>query len=61
MNVEDISIPVVERYKQSLMDTSCPVTSRYYGKHPNISPKTVEEKIQTVKNFLSFTNYCYGV
>lgn len=61
MNVEDISIPVIERYKQSLVDTSCPVTSRYYGKRSNISPKTVEEKIQTVKNFLSFTNYCYGV
>jgi len=28
--VEDISIPVVERYKQSLLDTSCPTTSRYY-------------------------------
>lgn len=60
-NVEDISIPVVERYKQSLVDTACPSTSRYYGKRSNISPKTVEEKLQTVKNFLSFTNYYYGV
>lgn len=60
-DVEDISIPIIERYKQSLVDTSCPSTSRYYGKRSNISPKTVEEKIQTVKNFLSFTNYYYGV
>lgn len=60
-DVEDITIPIVETYKQSLMNTSCPVTSRYYGKRSNISPKTVEEKIQTVKNFLSFTNYYYGV
>ena len=43
------------------METSCPCTSRYYGKCPKLSPKTVEEKIQTVKNFLSFTNYYYGV
>lgn len=60
-NVEDISIPIIEQYKQSLIDTSCPSTSRYYGKHSKISPKTVEEKLQTVKNFLSFTNYYYGV
>ena len=58
-NVEDISVPVIESYKQSLVDTSCPSTSRYYGKRSNISPKTVEEKLQTVKNFLSFTNYYY--
>lgn len=60
-NVEDISIPIIEKYKQSLTDTSCPSTSRYYGKNLKLSPKTVEEKIQTVKNFLSFTNYYYGV
>lgn len=59
--VEDISIPIIEQYKQSLVDTCCPCTSRYYGKRSKLSPKTVEEKIQTVKNFLSFTNYCYGV
>ena len=29
-NVEDISIPVIEQYKLSLVDTSCPITSRYY-------------------------------
>lgn len=29
-NVEDISIPVIESYKQSLVDTSVPITSRYY-------------------------------
>ena len=60
-SVEDITIPVIESYKQSLVDTSVPVTSRYYGKRSNLSPKTVEEKIQAVKNFLSFTNYFYGV
>ena len=60
-DVEDITIPVIERYKQSLADTSCPSTSRYYWKRSNLSPKTVEEKIQTVKNFLSFTNYYYQV
>lgn len=60
-DVEDISIPIVEQYKQHLVDTSCPCTSRYYGKCSKLSPKTVEEKIQTVKNFLSFTNYYYGV
>lgn len=59
--VEDITIPVIESYKQSLVDTSCPSTSRYYWKRSTISPKTVEEKLQTVKNFLSFTNYYYGV
>ena len=58
-DVEDISIPIIESYKQSLVDTVCPSTSRYYGKRSNLSPKTVEEKIQTVKNFLSFTNYYY--
>jgi len=60
-SVEDITIPVIESYKQSLVDTSVPITSRYYGKRSNLSPKTVEEKIQAVKNFLSFTNYFYGV
>lgn len=60
-DVEDISIPIVESYKQSLVDTCCPCTSRYYWKRSKLSPKTVEEKIQTVKNFLSFTNYYYGV
>ena len=60
-DVEDISIPIIESYKQSLVDTSCPITSRYYWKRSNLSPKTVEEKIQTVKNFLSFTNYYYHV
>ena len=60
-DVEDISIPVIESYKQSLVDTCCPCTSRYYWKREKLSPKTVEEKIQTVKNFLSFTNYYYGV
>lgn len=58
--VEDISIPIIESYKQSLVATRTPTTSRYYWKRSNLSPKTVEEKIQTVKNFLSFTNYYYG-
>ena len=60
-NVEDISIPVIESYKQHLIESPCPSTSRYYGKCSKLSLKTVEEKIQTVKNFLSFTNYYYGV
>ena len=60
-DVEHISIPLIEQYKQSLSDTSCPITSRYYWKRSKLSPKTVEEKIQTVKNFLSFTNYYYWI
>ena len=29
-SVEDITIPIIESYKQSLVDTSVPTTSRYY-------------------------------
>lgn len=60
-SVEDITIPVIESYKQSLVATSVPSTSRYYWKRSFLCPKTVEEKIQAIKNFLSFTNYYYGV
>ena len=60
-DVEGISIPLIEDYKVSLVDTDVPVTSRYYWKREKLSDKTVEEKIQVIKNFLKWSVYRYGV
>ena len=60
-DVENIDIPLVESYKLSLVDTDVPVTSRYYGKCVKLAQKTVEEKLQVIKNFLKWSVYRYGV
>lgn len=60
-DIENITIPIIEKYKQHLSDTLCPITSRYYGKNKHISQKTIEEKIQVIKHILNFTNYYYNI
>lgn len=59
--VEKINIPLIESYKSYYMKLPVPITSRYYTTNQRLSPKTIEEKLQTIKNFLIFTNYKYEI
>lgn len=59
--VEQITIPIIEAYKTHYLRLPVPKTSRYFSKNNELSPKTIEEKIQTIKNFLIFTNYKYEI
>ena len=59
--VEQITIPIIEAYKTHYLRLPVPKTSRYFSKNNALSPKTIEEKIQTIKNFLIFTNYKYEI
>lgn len=59
--VEKINIPLIEDYKSYYMRLPVPITSRYYSTSPKLSPKTIEEKIQTIKNFFIFTSYKYWI
>lgn len=61
VRVEEISIPLIEDYKTFYLKKEVPKTSRYYGEKTQLSSKTIEEKIQTIKNFLEFTRYKYEI
>lgn len=57
--VDLISTRLIEEYKYHYLSLPVPKTSRYYGKTDRLSQKTIEEKLQTIKNFLVFTRYKY--
>lgn len=57
--VENITTRLIEDYKSHYLCLPVPKTSRYYGKTDRLSQKTIEEKLQTIKNFLVFTRYKY--
>lgn len=59
--VEWITLSLIDSYKVDLVDTDVPITSRYFWKRSKLSHKTVEEKIQTIKNFFKWSVYAYGV
>lgn len=59
--VDDITIKSIESFKNSIMDDRIPKNSRYYWKEERLSTKTIQSKVQVVKNFLHFVNYVYWV
>lgn len=60
LEVKDITQKLIEEYRTELAETLAPKQSIYYWKNRFLSPKTVQMRIQAVKNFLHFTNYIYN-
>lgn len=60
-SIHSITIPIIEDYKDFLKKQKPPKTSRYYGKNKTLSPKTISEKIQIIKNFFVFTKSKYNI
>lgn len=58
--LSDITYKILEEYKTKLSKTKINKHSIYYGKRKFIHPKTVQMRIQSVKNFLKFMNFIYG-
>lgn len=58
--LSNITYKVLEDYKTKLSETRVNKHSIYYWKRKFIHPKTVQMKIQSVKNFLKFMNFIYG-
>lgn len=59
--VDFISTRLIEEYKNYYLRMPVPKTSRYFWKTNRLSQKTIEEKLQTIKNFLIFTRYKYWI
>lgn len=57
----EITIRNVEKWKTYLSKIPTPKTSIYYTKRTNISPQTIQGKIQAIKSFLKFLNLVYDV
>lgn len=58
--LSDITYKILEDYKTELAEIPIPKQSIYYGKRRFLSPKTIQMRIQSVKNFLKFMNFIYG-
>lgn len=61
VQVEDLSIASIEQRRFIISQQEIPKTSRYYGKEKYPASKTIQSKIQVIKNFLHFCNYVYWV
>ena len=59
--VEDLSIASIEQWRFIVSQQEVPKTSRYYWKEGHLASKTIQWKIQVIKNFLHFVNYVYGI
>ncbi len=59
--VEEITTKIIEEYTEFIANQPVPKQSIYYGKKQKISWRTIQEKIQSVKNFLKFCNYIYNI
>jgi site-specific recombinase XerD len=57
----EITIKNIEKWKTYLSKIPTPKTSIYYAKRTNISPQTIQGKIQAIKSFLKFLNLVYDV
>lgn len=57
----EITIKNIEKWKTYLSKIPTPKTSIYYTKRTNISPQTIQGKIQAIKSFLKFLNLVYDV
>ncbi len=57
--ISNITYKILEDYKTQLSETPIPKQSIYYGKRKFLSPKTIQMRIQSVKNFLRFMNFIY--
>lgn len=58
--LSDITYKILEEYKTKLSKTPTSKHSIYYKKRKFIHPKTVQMRVQSVKNFLKFMNFIYG-
>lgn len=58
--LSDITYKILEEYKTKLSKTKINKHSIYYWKRKFIHPKTVQMRVQSVKNFLKFMNFIYG-
>lgn len=56
----DITHKFLEDYKTELSETIVPKFSQYSWQQRFLSPKTIQMRIQAVKNFLRFTNFIYN-
>jgi len=59
VQVEDLSIASIEQWRFLISQQEIPKTSRYYGVNKYPASKTIQWKIQVIKNFLHFCNYVY--
>ena len=61
LNVEDITLKLVEEYHAYCRTLPCTKTSRYNWVNKNLSSSTIQWKIQAIKMFLKYTSRIYGV
>lgn len=61
INVEDVTLWLIEQYHAYIRTLPCTKTSRYYGSHKKLSSSTILWKIQAIKMFLKFTSRIYAV
>ena len=57
--ISDITYKIIEEYKTYLSQIKISKHSIYYGSKKTLSPKTIQMKVQSVKNFLKFVNFIH--
>ena len=55
-----ITLKTIEAYKTLLSNTVTPKTSIYFGQSECLSPRTIAQKIQAIKNFVKYLNMIYN-
>lgn len=61
LNVEDLTLPLIDKYHAHCRTLPCTHTSRYHDLHTNLSSSTIQWKIQAIKMFLKFTSRNYEI
>lgn len=61
LNVEDLTLKLIEQYHAYCRTLPCTKTSRYHDVHTKLSSSTIQWKIQAIKMFLKYTSRIYEI
>lgn len=59
IEVNQINLKLIEDFRSALGKKTVPKQSIYYWKRSTLAPRTIQSKIQAVKQFLKFCNFIY--
>ena len=59
VDVKDLTLLEIEKWKNVLANTMTPKTSIYYAIRPTLSQQTIQSKLTAIKSLLKYVNYFY--
>lgn len=61
LNIEDVTLGLIEKYHAYIRTLPCTKTSRYHDINTKLSSSTILWKIQAIKMFLKYTHKIYNI